>query len=216
MSDNISKEFVTILISIVKGYLDGDKFAESVLHSAEFKKNIELNFEKLGTPPSNPDENTINDNINIDDIIHLIVKDSASDGKSALKDIKNWLRGANDIIFVDPYIMTFDDRGELFKNEEEYIDMICSLVPDSTKSVRFFGINNKSTVKNCIINKLKSGRQVSYTETNKIHDRYIIKDGSEGKMIGTSLGGFGRRVFTVKDLDAEEIKTLKNILHDIN
>ena len=63
--------------------------------------------------------------------------------------------------------------------------------------------------------KLKEGRNVTIYDTNLIHDRYILKNNSEGKMIGTSFGGIGNKVFTVLDLPREDVTTLKRYLHQI-
>src|SRR5262249_51576926 len=70
-----------------------------------------------------------------------------------------------------------------------------------------------ANIKKAVRRRLKEGRQLEIYDTNMIHDRYIIKDNTEGRMIGTSIGGFGAKVFTVLPLPYEDTIKLLSILY---
>lgn len=137
-----------------------------------------------------------------------------SGARLALKDIRGWLRGAQMITICDPYIM-YGSKSGLYASDDAYVTFLSSLIPKSAKVIKVFGSGFKAHVKRKLLTSLKEGRTVTFFDTTEIHDRYIIKDLSEGRMIGTSFGGMGNKIFTVLPLPEEDLEVLKKYLKRI-
>jgi len=142
-----------------------------------------------------------------------------NEAREAAKNLKDWLRKSQHVIMCDPYILHFSvRRGRrlgLFKSIDEYIDFVSDLIPSSARCVKLFGNGYTSKIKKSLRLKLKHGRQLEIFDTEAIHDRYIIKDNAEGRMIGTSFGGFGSKVFTILPLPRQDTEKLLGLLYRI-
>jgi hypothetical protein len=88
-------------------------------------------------------------------------------------------------------------------------------LPPTARFVKLFSLGFTAKIKKDLYAALKEGREVKLFTTPHIHDRYIIRDNSEGRMIGTSFGGFGNKIFTVLPLPAEDVRHLVGLLHVI-
>ena len=104
-------------------------------------------------------------------------------------------------------------RTPLFHSTDEYVNFVCGLIPRTARHVKFFGNGHTSKIKSALRCRLKEGRQLDMFSTDLIHDRYIIKDNTEGRMIGTSFGGFGNKIFTVLPLPREDTAKLLRLLY---
>lgn len=148
--------------------------------------------------------------------LELIIRDK-EEAQEAVKDLKRWLAKSERIIICDPYILHFSAgswrRVKLFESSGEYVEFVANFIPSSARQVKLFGCGYSSKIKRALREKLKEGRQLQIFDTEEIHDRYIIKDNVEGRMIGTSIGGFGSKVFTVLPLPREDTMKLLRILY---
>jgi hypothetical protein len=63
-------------------------------------------------------------------------------------------------------------------------------------------------IKTAIRRKLKEGRTLEIFDTQPVHDRYIFKNNVDGRMLGTSFGGFGNKIFTILPLPREDPQKL--------
>lgn len=195
----------------------GHDAAKAILSSEDFKRAVISKNSKFKVDPNKIEFKVKDQHANRDDdspIWGLIVNGVES-AKKESRNLKLWMKNANSILIIDPYVLHFPGNSKLFPTEESYCDYISDLVSDSTKDLIFVGCSFTSSIKSKIKLSLKNGRSVHFIDTNQIHDRYIIKDYQHGKMLGTSLGGFGNKLFTILDLPTEDVKTICNFIHEI-
>jgi hypothetical protein len=146
-----------------------------------------------------------------DGLIHVVVANTPEAAGRAIKDIKIWLRNADEIDICDPYIMSPPKSG-FYDSDENYINRVISLIPPESKRINLYGnYASLRRIQQPMTQKMRRGRpnrQFNYFYTDTIHDRYIIKDKRWGKMIGTSFGGIGNKFFTILDLPAEDVQSI--------
>jgi len=118
------------------------------------------------------------------------------------------------ITIVDPYLLHFG-KALLYATPHDYVMEVCDLIPESAKKMRLFGTGYTSEIEAKFLGELRSGREVKFVDTTRIHDRIILRDDATAKMIGTSFGGFGRKLFAVLDFPPSDISDLKDVLNDI-
>lgn len=106
-------------------------------------------------------------------------------------------------------------QSPLYRTEAVYVDHICSLVPITAREVKIFGTGFTTSIKNAVLNILKEGRLIKFIDTTRIHDRMVLRDGSEALWIGTSFGGFGNKIFAINALLPDDVKVLRRVLYDI-
>lgn len=206
----------SFLVLLIKGVLDGDSAARTLFESADFREMIRQLADRYQRDAQaqldRPGKHHIEapTKLDPDDLMRLIVAGKSA-AKDALKDIRKWLKGAERIAICDPYIM-HPKTAALFKSDDDYIGYINRLLPKSAHSVDFFGNGFTGRIRKALLHEVKEGRQVRFYDTNSIHDRYIIRDRNDGRMLGTSLGGFGNKIFTILDLPATDTKTLVTYL----
>jgi hypothetical protein len=146
--------------------------------------------------------------------LHLVVKTGKMEAKNGIDILQNWLNGARDLIICDPYFLNFNKNG-IYKDIDEYAESIIYLIPPSVMEIDLYTNSYTAKVRKAILNPLKHCRIIRHFNSNEIHDRFIIKDGLDGKMIGTSFGGFGRKFFSIVDLSLEDTLTVKRELYAI-
>jgi hypothetical protein len=138
------------------------------------------------------------------------------EAKEAAKDLKKWLRNCEKLTICDPYILHFSVPGRgkvtVFQSIDEYVDFVSDLVPASARHLKLFGCGYTKKIKTALLKKLKKGRAMDFCNTKLVHDRYLIKDNIDGRMIGTSFGGFGYRIFTILPLPREDTQKLLRFL----
>ena len=199
---------ITVLVTLVKGMLAGDKLCSITLTSADYrvvldsieadaKKSEEAAFEQ--PLPGEP--------------ISLLVRPETAE--EMLQKIRVWLRGAKHVIVCDPYFFKPPIHSSFYTSDADYANRMLQLFGPEVKDVRIFCNGHTAAMKKLIWRPLKKGRQVQAISSNKIHDRFIIKDGQEGKMIGTSMQGFGGKIFAVLDLPTEDVSDLVSALRAI-
>ncbi|MBO6727990.1 MULTISPECIES: hypothetical protein [Hyphomicrobiales] len=143
--------------------------------------------------------------------IELIVKASAQDARDGLDDLRHWLRGAEEVIVCDPYFLHFKPTG-MFPDIESYSDALVRLFPKTAIRVDLYTNSYQRTVRPAVLRALKEGRSVRHYMSSDLHDRFVIKDRSEGKSIGTSFGGFGRKFFAMTDLSPVDVASVMSEL----
>lgn len=136
--------------------------------------------------------------------IQLIVAADLGEAKNGLSVLRNWLKGAEEVILCDPYLLQFHPT-RLFPDVETYAEAIADLFPKSAKKVDLYTNSYSQKVRPAVLQRLKEGRNVRHFSSNHLHDRFLIRDQSAGKVLGTSLGGFGRKFFAVVDLDPADV-----------
>ncbi|OCJ08618.1 hypothetical protein A6U86_27265 [Rhizobium sp. AC27/96] len=180
----------------------------SVLTSREFEQTLVVLCEKLRT--RSPSSESVE---SAGQYIHMIVRAGVEEAEGGLAHLRNWLRGSTDIIICDPYLLKFSP-SDLYKDVSEYADELAKLLPASAKRVDLYTNSYANAVRPVVLSALKQGRNVRHFSSDKLHDRFVIKDGSHGKMIGTSFGGFGRKFFGMLDLESGDVATIRQELHN--
>jgi hypothetical protein len=116
--------------------------------------------------------------------------------RALCEDGTRWLKDAQVVAICDPYIFHFEPpkkklREPIFRSEDDYVDFIAGLVPATARHVKLYGAGYTKKIKSALKRKLKEGRTLDIFDT--FHDRYVIKNYSEGRMLGTSFGGLSSR-----------------------
>jgi hypothetical protein len=150
------------------------------------------------------------------DALELIVAGS-QEAEQATKDLKRWLKDAQIISICDPYIFHFNPskkkkREPVFKSADDYVEFIANLIPATARHVKLYGAGYTKAIRTALKRKLKEGRTLDIFDTFHIHDRYVIKDYSEGRMLGTSFGGFHNKIFTILPLPREDVQRILTFL----
>ncbi|MBB3302844.1 hypothetical protein FHT72_006825 [Rhizobium sp. BK077] len=177
-----------------------------ILTSREFEATLVFLCERLKAYASRTDTAPPDGNY-----IHMIVRAGAEEAVDGLAHLRNWLRGAQDVIICDPYLLKFS-RSDLYQSVEDYAQALAKLIPASAKQLDLYTNSYQSAVRPVVLNALKEGRNVRHFSTNLLHDRFVLKDGSEGKMIGTSFSGFGRKFFGMLDLEPTDVAAVRREL----
>ena len=147
-------------------------------------------------------------------LLHLIVSGNADAAADSLSRLRLWLRGAQKVSICDPYLFQFKETG-FFPTLEEYAEALLKILPSSAKNLDIYSNSYTKSVRKCVMRKLKPGRTVRHFSSHDLDDRFIIKDGKEGKLIGTSFGGFGRKFFTMIDLPKEDVRGVVRELREL-
>jgi len=179
----------------------------SILTSREFEATLVFLCEGLKadastTEPAPPAGN----------YIHMIVRAGAEEAADGLAHLRNWLRGAQDVVICDPYLLKFSP-SDLYRDVEIYADALAGLIPASAKRLDLYTNSYENAVRPIVLRAFKEGRNVRHFSSDRIHDRFVLKDGSTGKMIGTSFGGFGRKFFGMLDLEPNDVATVLRELY---
>lgn len=136
--------------------------------------------------------------------IQLIVAANLGDARDGLHTLRQWLKRSEEVILCDPYLLQFTPSA-MFPDVEAYAQSIADLFPKSAKKVDLYTNSYSQKVRPALLQRLKEGRNVRHFSSDQLHDRFLLKNGSEGKVLGTSLDGFGRKFFAVVDLDPADV-----------
>lgn len=136
--------------------------------------------------------------------IQLIVAANLGDARDGLHTLRHWLKGSEEVILCDPYLLQFTPSA-MFPDVDAYAEAIADLFPKSAKKVDLYTNSYSQKVRPAVLQRLKVGRNVRHFSSDQLHDRFLLKNLSEGGVLGTSLGGFGRKFFAVVDLDPTDV-----------
>jgi hypothetical protein len=136
--------------------------------------------------------------------IQLIVAANLGDARDGLHTLRQWLKGSDEVILCDPYLLQFTP-SDMFPDVDAYAEAIAGLFPTSAKKVDLYTNSYSRKVRPAVLQRLKKGRNVRHFSSDQLHDRFLLRNRSAGKVLGTSLGGFGRKFFAVVDLDRADV-----------
>lgn len=136
--------------------------------------------------------------------IQLIVAANLGDARDGLHTLRHWLKGSEEVILCDPYLLQFSPSA-MFPDVDAYAEGIASLFPRSAKKIDLYTNSYSKKVRPAVLQRLKEGRNVRHFSSDQLHDRFLLRNRSAGKVLGTSLGGFGRKFFAVVDLDPADV-----------
>lgn len=190
-----------IQVSVWRSLLEAGEVSNIFLNNAEYKNTLLSLSESLEKEFERQAEGNDHDE---KFLLHLIVSGNLDAAKDGMADLRIWLRDAKKVIICDPYFLHFQS-SDLYKTVEDYADGLVKIFPASVTDIDIFSNSYTQTVRRCVIKKLKDRRNIRHFSSHEIHDRFIIKDGKEGRLIGTSFGGFGRKFFAMIDLPRDDV-----------
>ena len=144
-------------------------------------------------------------------LIQLIVAADLGDARDGLKTLRKWLKGSTEAVLCDPYLLSFKPSA-LFPTVDSYAEAIAGLFPKSVTKIDLYSNSYSKKVRPAVLEALKPGRNVRHFSSDQLHDRFLLKDKTGGKVLGTSLGGFGRKFFAVVDLDPADVSLVSDHL----
>jgi hypothetical protein len=210
MDDQLRIDLLRLLSSL-KAQLESGKPLPPYLRSPEFIATLAHHCERLEKAPT-PVENQNTPSINPP--LHLIVSAGSTSGETAFRNLRGWLKGSSEIIICDPYLLKYR-KSDSFKTIDAYVNAINGMIPRTAKKIEIYTNSYETEVKKKLSLLLKDGREVKYINSKEIHDRFIIKGEREGKIIGTSFGGFGNKFFAVLDLSEDDAFQVKTLLRNL-
>jgi hypothetical protein len=213
------------LVGLMAGLVRGEPGAKRLFEQAEFRESILFRERRLfGSLPSQLRDGGLKEHAepNPSDLSHWISARGRTGGRDAVDRIHEFLAGAERVTWCDPYLLG-GELSETFDGPEHYADTIAKVISNSVRHLRVFAPERPKVPKpgaapkqaTLVWRRLKEGRQFELVETNEIHDRYILRDGSAGIMVGGSFGGLGGKYCTILPLPSEDVTTLYRILDDI-
>lgn len=206
--DEILRRDCIRLFEACLAQIESGKPGPSILTSREFAGALSNLLERLRKEPA--EGNTTEGERRV--VLELIVKADLDSAKDGLDHLKSWLKGSEEILVCDPYLMHFS-ATDLYPDVSSYAHVLLSLFPASAKRIDLYSNGYTSVVKPAIMRPLKAGRQVRHFSSHSLHDRFVIKNRTEGKFIGTSFGGFGRKFFAISDLPRGDVAALLSELY---
>jgi hypothetical protein len=214
-----------LLVSLLAGLVRGDPGAKRMFEVADFRESILFREKRLhASSPLQPRQADPRERTEPDpaDLSHWISALGPPSGREAIDKIREFLVGAERVTWCDQYLLG-GGLSQTFDGPEHYADTIASVLPKSVRHLRVFtpdrpkapkpGADPKQATQ--VWRRLKEGREFELVETKEIHDRYILRDGKAGLMIGGSFGGLGGKYCTILPLPGEDVTTLYRILDDI-
>lgn len=148
-------------------------------------------------------------------IMRLLIG-SYSNFKTEIKELSEWLVGAEKMIIADPYFFSFN-QSKNHRTVSKYTEALTSVLPNKLKEIEIFhlpGPNNK-ILKGFKSYCRKKDILLKNTSTNEIHDRVWIKDKFDAKVVGTSFGGIGNKIAFILDLPDIDRNDFMKELHKI-
>lgn len=191
-----------IQVSIWQSLLEQGEVTNSLLNTADYKAALLFLSESL--------QKELEGRVDDDEqrerpLLHLIVAGNVESARDGMSELRRWLTGAAKVIICDPYFLHFQPSS-LYRSVEDYTTSIEKIFPASVKDVDIFSNSCTTSVRSCVMKKLKIRRNVRHFSSHEIHDRFVIKDGREGKLIGTFFGGFGGKFFAMIDLPPDDVR----------
>ena len=143
--------------------------------------------------------------------LELIVAGNPQAGQTLLNGLRKWLAGASTVVLCDPYFLHFRP-SKMFTDQTAYINAVSRIFPKSVTEIDLYVTGFTSTVKTEMLRSLKEGRSVRLFDTEGLHDRFILKDRYEGKVIGTSFGGLGNKFFFTENIPSDDTVEIRKEL----
>lgn len=210
-----------MLVGLLAGMVRGEAAAIRLFEQPEFRASILAREARLTNAPLQTVPNTGSepDPMNLS---HWIAPPGALGGRNAIVRIREFLRGAERVTWCDPYLLG-GNLSETFESPEHYADMVAGVLSGSVRHLRLF-VPDRPRVPapgadpsqaTLVWRRLKEGRELEIIQTRQIHDRYVLKDGSAGLVLGSSFGGLGGRFCTILPLPQEDVVALYGILKEI-
>lgn len=194
--------YTKFLIETILKALDGDANSQKWLQRREYRAGIEAHLAALQREIDGFKEQAASK----DDVIHLIVSASPEGKHGAMMNLRQWMRGSNQIDIVDPYLLSAVSGWEIAEIEG-FANDFASILPKRA-TVNLFVNGYSRSMHKAVWQKVKEGRIARLIQTNKYHDRFIIKD-DEVKLIGTSFNGLGRKISALIDLNKEDAADIR-------
>lgn len=179
----------------------------SLLTSREFEATLVHLCERLRATPGN--RAAVSDGER--PWMELIVRGNPTDASDGMNQLRSWLKGAEKVMVCDPYLLQFK-ATEMYPSVESYARAFVGLFPPSAKRIDLYTNSYNSRVRPAVLRPLKEGRNVRHFSSDSLHDRFIIKNRLEGKILGTSFGGFGCKFFAMLDLPADDVSAVRSEL----
>lgn len=200
-----------IQISIWRSLVEHGEITNPLLNNAEYKATLLSLSERLKKEL----EGHVEDDGQKEKILlHLIVSGTVDSARDGMSDLRRWLNGAKKVIICDPYFLHFQP-SDLYRNIEDYAAGLESIFPTSVTNIDVFSNSYTARVRSCVMKKLKMRRKIRHFSSHAVHDRFVIKDGKEGRLIGTSFGGFGRKFFAMIDLPRDDVRDIISELREL-
>ncbi|HHT7133453.1 hypothetical protein FYW06_08985 [Bacillus paranthracis] len=114
-----------------------------------------------------------------------------------------------ELIITDPYIFAARDSAQI----EEQLDLLTNILERLKPSKIIFITNHYNAhevVKGGIVTLKNYSIEVKYS--TEWHDRFWIKNRSEGIIMGTSLNGIGSKITSITKLNDEDVNLLINYM----
>ncbi|MCJ2188222.1 hypothetical protein [Novosphingobium beihaiensis] len=214
-----------LLVGLMAGLVRGDPGAKWMFEQADFRESILFRERKLpGSLPSQPQDADPEELTEPDpaDLLHWISARGRTGGRDAIDRIREFLAGAERVTWCDPYLLG-GELSETFDGPDNYADTIAEVISSSVRHLRVFTLDRPKVPKpgadpkqaTLVWRRLKEGRQLELVKTKEVHDRYILRDGKAGLMVGGSFGGLGGKYCTILPLPSEDVTTLYQILNGI-
>jgi hypothetical protein len=212
------KTLLGMLVASYDSKESGHDLAKQLLNSADFQAAVKSVYSRYKLDPSSIKLNVVEtkDDLETDEQYLELIVLGREQAKKEFRNLRSWLKNAKTVMIVDPYILHGPSNSKLFESSEMYCDYVADLISPEAKKVTLVGNGYTNDIKKKLSLRLKEGREIKFVDTTSIHDRYIIRDSSQGKMIGTSLGGFGNKMFTILDLPSNDVATICEFIHNIN
>jgi hypothetical protein len=133
------------------------------------------------------------------------------------KYITSWLTGAEKLTVVDPYFFSFGGSNKVFRTSALYIEWLLEFIPKQTKTIDVFHrpIPNRLIHSAISVHCRKKGITLKAWETKEIHDRVLIKNDEEAKLIGTSFNSLGNKIAFILDMPDEDLNLFRRELRRI-
>lgn len=203
---------VRTALELVLAAAEGEGLAQRVLKSGDSKVQIRRLLQRLSGEESTPVPNLPQAEwVSAEHATHLIVGHGGDEARSTLSSIRKWLRGSQRLTICDPYFLQ-PPQSNFFRSEEDYVDAIVRLLPPSAEQIDIFCNGFKHSIRRKFVRAAKEGRaQLRIFVSSKIHDRFVLRD-DEVKLVGTSFGGFGNKIFALLDLSKEDSEIVRREL----
>ena len=202
MDPNLRRDCLRLFEACLAQIRSGLPAAPSILMSREWEAALLSLCERLRAEGEGNGRHTRPDDELV--IIQLIVAANLGEARDGLQTLRHWLKGSEEVILCDPYLLQFTP-SVMFPDVETYAEAIASLFPKSAKKIDLYTNSYSKKVRPAVLQRLKEGRNVRHFSSDQLHDRFLLKNLSEGKVLGTSLGGFGRKFFAVVDLEPSDV-----------
>ena len=131
--------------------------------------------------------------------------------------ITTWLAGTSRLTIVDPYFFSFSGPNKAFRTQVQYVEWLLEFIPKNAKQIEVFHLPapNKRICSAFAAQCKKKNIELNRWETTEVHDRVLIRNGTEAKAVGTSFGGYGNKIAFVLDMPNEDLNTFRRELYRI-